>query len=284
CNSKVFAPVASVECAIITFIRKNNDEQSTVINDGESTVVKTDSSSPLIITDGESTIVTIDYREDGYEVRKKVRVKVREPTIKESSVKCLATLDWNYSNNVNNLSREEISELIEKYNIELTLFEYNKKKGGAIDYSPLTLYRSFREFNEVIPMNSIDEVYDLYTDHPRVGDYFEQVKSNKNYTIVNSNVGDYPLISRTSKNNGIVKYIDEFSLDGTYISVSNGGSVGYCFVQNGKFSVTTGITILQPKDSKTNLHVWAMLLTNKLSNKYSYSNGLTITKLMNEEL
>ncbi|MFA5720458.1 MAG: N-6 DNA methylase [Acholeplasmataceae bacterium] len=283
CNSKVFAPVASVECAIITFVKKN---------DSESTVVKTNSSLSTTINDGKqskitndssSLIVTIDYREDGYEVRKKVRIKVKEPTIKISSAKCIVDGDWNYENKVELLSYEEIVELVEKYNIEYSIYKYNQKK-GIVDYSPLNLYRSFREFTEVIPMDEINGIYNLYLIHPRVGDYFDQISKSKVRTTLNTNEGNYPLISSTSKNNGVMKLIDTWDFDGYYLTVNRTGSCGYCFVQNGKFSVTEAITLLKPKDSKLNLHVWATLLTNKLSNKYNYTNGLSIPKLMNEEL
>ena len=68
----------------------------------------------------------------------------------------------------------------------------------------------------------------------RFGDYFEKVKPERIFTIreTNQNSGSIPLLSSTCRNNGIVKYINCYSIDlkEESLVINKNGSVGYCFV------------------------------------------------------
>ena len=86
-------------------------------------------------------------------------------------------------------------------------------------------------------------------------------------------------------NNGITKYINDYSYDGTCLSVARNGTVGSCFVQNGKFGITTDIILLKAKENnKYSLHTFAPILTYYLKQKYTYSNKLSKPKLMEENI
>ena len=87
------------------------------------------------------------------------------------------------------------------------------------------------------------------------------------------------VISRSFNN--ICKYINKYLIEGEFISVARNGSVGYSFYQSNKFSITTDIILLKPL-KEIDYHLIAILLTEQLHSKYSYSNKLTNQKLMNE--
>jgi len=93
--------------------------------------------------------------------------------------------------------------------------------------------------------------------------------------------GKYPLITRSNINNGITKYINDYSLEGEYLTIAPSGSTGSCFYHNYKFGVDKIIKILKAK-TDLNYHIWAMMINYILPKKYSYANGLTIDKILNE--
>ena len=119
----------------------------------------------------------------------------------------------------------------------------------------------------------------------KISDYFELVKPKKVFTINKSIEGNYPLITRSAVNNGISKYINSYSFDGDFITIAPSGSVGACFHHSGKFAVDGLIKTLKPKDNnKIDLNVWALMINYYLPKKYSYTNGLTIDKILNETI
>ena len=116
-----------------------------------------------------------------------------------------------------------------------------------------------------------------------IKDNFDIINVSKIFQINNTINGFYPLISSKGFNNGISKYINDYSYEGDCISIARNGTVGSCFVQNGKFGITTDIILLKPKNNnKINLHIWTIMINYYLTKKYSYSNKLTIEKLLNE--
>lgn len=101
--------------------------------------------------------------------------------------------------------------------------------------------------------------------------------------------GKYPLISTSSHNNGIIKYVNEYDFDGTYVTVTFNGSVGSCFVQRGKFILGHGQVIalkLKPEYSYLEkcLNSLAFAMTMEFKMKYSYCNKLNRERLMNETI
>ena len=102
--------------------------------------------------------------------------------------------------------------------------------------------------------------------------------------------GEYPLISSTSLNNGITKYINDYSFElNECLTIARNGSVGYCFYQTGKFGITTDIIIIKLKENlnlnsnlNLDLKLFSVLTTYYLTKKYNYSNKISIDKLKNE--
>ena len=101
--------------------------------------------------------------------------------------------------------------------------------------------------------------------------------------------GPYPLLSCSSQNNGIIHYVNRYDYDGDFISVPFTGSVGYCFAQKGKLTLSHGqVVLLKLKENMQYLTdvlgVFAFLMTQQFTKKYGYSSKLTNTRLMNESI
>ena len=122
----------------------------------------------------------------------------------------------------------------------------------------------------------------------KIGDMFEIVKGPKR-DVNASKPGEFPLISATTKNNGIVAHIDAYDYDTNCLTVANvGNGAGYVFHQSGKFSITGNMKIIKLKlhyDHEDKLYeLFAKCMTAQLSPKYSYCNVLSNEKLLNETI
>ena len=143
------------------------------------------------------------------------------------------------------------------------------KKTNKLDMSSTTLFDF--EGIETIKDVRVDEIFDLM---PRKGVH----------AYGNLKNGDYPMVSRSEHNNGIMSYVDYYDYDGTYLTVSTIG--GYGFVQHGKFAVTDTVFVLKLKPEyeylEECLSALAFAMTNEFKYKYTYNNALTQQRLMNE--
>ena len=115
----------------------------------------------------------------------------------------------------------------------------------------------------------------------KIDDLFEIIKPSKQFQIKTSTEGCYPLISSSSVNNGVCKYINEYTNENQF-TISRNGSVGYCFHHNYKFSTTQDVFVLNSKFDDLNPDLLCVYITIVLSNKYNYMNKLTTNKLLNE--
>ena len=249
CNNKVFIPNAMVECAIVIY-RK--------------------------CIDGDNSNVKItDYSDDGYKILKKIRCYDHKP-ICNCQYKCLRyDSDWNYCKEYNNeLTNDELFVLISEYN---NAFKYaynnyliNQYKINKLAYKPL--------INDVIVFKEIKE-WKKYT----ISELMNIVNISKRFKVNQSNNGIYPLITRSGENNGITKYINDYSVESGYFTIAPSGSTGHCFYHPYPVAVDGLLKILKLNESvNINPHLIALLITYNLTKKYSYTNGLTINKLMNE--
>ena len=252
CNSKVFVPNANVECTILIF-RKYNQIKNQSIN-----------------TKNNQTKI-IDYSDDGYKVKKNIRLFDHKPVIREQFKVLKSTDDWNYYNEFNIIQDNILNQMINEYNNDYN-YSFNKyliNKNLHCKENNKVIFEEFIKYSKVTNWKVI-----------RINEYFETVKV-KSLKINECCDGIYPLISSCSGNNGICKYINKYLIEGEFISVARNGSVGSSFYQNGQISITTDIILLKPlKD--INLHLVAMILNNYLPSRYSYSNKLSNAKLMNE--
>ena len=214
--------------------------------------------------DGDNSNVKItDYSDDGYKILKKIRCYDHKP-ICNCQYKCLRyDSDWNYCKEYNNeLTNDELFVLISEYN---NAFKYaynnyliNQYKINKLAYKPL--------INDVI--------------------VFKEIKEWKKYTI--SELMNIVNISKQFKvnqsNNGITKYINDYSVESGYFTIApSGGSTGHCFYHPYPIAIDGLLKILKLNESvNINPHLIALLITYNLTKKYSYTNRLTINKLMNE--
>ena len=98
--------------------------------------------------------------------------------------------------------------------------------------------------------------------------------------------GPYPLISTAQFNYGIIKYVNNYEYDGEnhkYITCAMTGSSGSSFYQPFKFMVTDRVRVLEIKENVNfDPKIIALIMNHLLTKRYSYTNGLSINKLMNE--
>ena len=123
----------------------------------------------------------------------------------------------------------------------------------------------------------------------RVDELFELVPT-KGLSRPTLKHGPYPLIMSISNSNGYGDYVDQYTHDGVFISVPSTGSVGYCFVQKGKFCMLESSahppSLLKLKDEykylEECLSALAFTMTVYFTRKYNYSTKLNNSRLMNE--
>ena len=256
CNQKLFMPVANTECVICIFKKYTKDE------------IRKEYKTEII-----------DYSDDGYIIKDKARIKQKEANIKSYKTVLKFDDDWNYNEplnisiNINQILIEdekikyfnEINKNISNYDkiIELTEnFKINVQKFNNL---------KVKEWNQI-----------------KISEYFDIVKPKKIFKISQTENGEYPLISSTSLNNGITKYINDYSFElNECLTIARNGSVGYCFYQTGKFGITTDIIIIKLKENlnsnlNLDLKLFSVLTTYYLTKKYNYSNKISIDKLKNE--
>ena len=239
CNSKVFMPNASVECAIIIFKKCKNLSKNVEI---------------------------INYLDDGYELKKNIRIKIKDSIIKKQIKNLTHENDWNY---------------IEEINIDIDILKVISEYNNNLNYAMNKILILNKEYDKCSFKIFIE--YNIFKDWDKlkINDYFIIIKPKKIFKISITNNGMIPLISSSGQNNGISKFIDDFSYEGDCITVARNGTVGSSFYQTKKIGVTTDIIILKPI-SNVNLYIWSIMLNYTLPQKYSYNNKITLDKLMNE--
>ncbi len=259
CNSKVFVPNANVECTILIFRKYNNEE---IINSSNESNTLNNYQTKII-----------DYSDDGFKIKKNIRYYDHKATIKEQLRVLKFNDDWNYQNSLNLITDDILIQMINNYNINY-IHSFNKY---IINKNLVNKERNKIIFNEVIKITKLKEWKEF-----KIGDLIELVNVKKRFKVDESEKGIYPLITRTSKDNGITKFINDYSIDFNCFTIAPSGSVGYCFYHEYFISVDGIIKVFKLKDININPHLIAMMITHNLTNKYSYTNGLTIDKILNE--
>ena len=120
----------------------------------------------------------------------------------------------------------------------------------------------------------------------KIGDLMNLLPNRKLIGNKETPKGQYPLVSTGQNNHGIIRYVNEYEYDGEnnkYITCAMTGSSGSSFYQPFKFMVTDRVRVLEiKKDIVINPHLISLIMNHLLTSKYSYTNGLSINKLMNE--
>ena len=164
-------------------------------------------------------------------------------------------------------------QMINNYNINY-IHSFNKY---IINKNIVNKERNKLIWDELIKITKLKEWKEF-----KIGDLIELVNVKKRFKVNNSEKGIYPLITRTSEDNGITKFINDYSIDFNCFTIAPSGSVGYCFYHEYFIGVDGIIKVFKLKETNINPHLIAMMITHNLTNKYSYTNGLTIDKILNE--
>ena len=164
-------------------------------------------------------------------------------------------------------------QMINNYNINY-IHSFNKY---IINKNIVNKERNKLIWDELIKITKLKEWKEF-----KIGDLIELVNVKKRFKVDESEKGIYPLITGTSRVNGITKFINDYSIDFNCFTISLSGSVGYCFYHDYPIAVDEIIKVFKLKEVNINPHLIAMMITNNLTNKYLYTNGLTIDKILNE--
>ena len=264
CNSKVFVPNANVECTILIFRKYNNEE-----------IINSSNKSNNAFNNYQTKI--IDYSDDGFKIKKNIRYYDHKATIKEQLRILKFNDDWNYQNSLNLITDDILIQMINTYNINY-IHAFNKY---IINKNLVNKERNKIIFNELIKITKLKEWKEF-----KISDLMDLLPNRKLIGSKETPKGQYPLISTGQNNHGIIRYINNYEYDGEnhkYITCAMTGSSGSSFYQPFKFMVTDRVRVLEiKKDIDINPHLISLIMNYSLINKYSYTNGLTIDKILNE--
>ena len=104
-------------------------------------------------------------------------------------------------------------------------------------------------------------------------DIFTIVRGESEY-LINMNEGGYPYISTSSKNSGIIAYVDEFNHENNKITLSYDGTVGEAFYHTNRFFASEKIAVLDLKNYKLNKYIAMFLTTLIRLEQYRFNYGL----------
>lgn len=105
---------------------------------------------------------------------------------------------------------------------------------------------------------------------------------SKTYFV--DNVGNYPVYSSQTANNGEIGKIDTFDFDGEFISwTTDGANAGTVFYRTGKFSVTNVCGLIKIENEKVLSHKYLYYWLTTEAKKHVYS-GMGNPKLMSHQV
>ena len=239
CNPKLFYPSASVECCIILLEKKKAPKSY--------------------------KIQLIDYSNDGMEIQ------IHSGMVKTDSFdECYAkvinhingefelklTEDWSY------LVNKKI--ILEDYKLNLTnvLLE-NLHRNYLMEQEKIINAKKYCIINKIKAFK-ISELFIL--------------KRGK-VIIKHTKEGIYPLVTASSKNKGVSKYIDSYQFENC-ITVANNGSIASSFYHNYKFNCTSDVTVLTPKrDMPENMLLFICIELMNYKNIYNYGRKWNLVKM-----
>ena len=262
CNSKVFAPAANVECTICVFKKckyKNKE---------------TDSKRELL----ESEI--IDYSDDGYILKKNIRLKTSEPNPKSYKTILKLNEDWNYENrniDIPNIKQLLFDSLKNDY-LNYVNLKFNEQKTDKI----IELTEKFKD--DLIKLNEMK--FDKW-EEIKLNEIVKPIKL-KTYIIDKQKEGDIPIYGATNINKPVA-FIENYSIDteetddrdiknyGVFcINKTGNGGAGYCYLRTGKFALSG--TVLPCKIIKEFNLLNVSLIGYQLHKILNRANSLNINK------
>ena len=243
CNSKVFYPVASVECAIIVLQKRKQ---------------------PIAITSEYTTdIITIDYSEDGYTTHKNKRYKTSSPHPIETTKTITPSSNWNYEQLLADIGDDELTDMIMNYNIDyeasIKKLLYHQQPKRV--FKPIFKQCLLTDFLRIISFKGYQTNSSQPGKYPLYGCSCvnEPVKFINNYSIDTNTYSEY------TKHNGVL-----------CINKTGNGGAGYCFIQRGRFALNPSVFMCEILTPLSNTN--ACYIGYQLHKIYSRGNSMNINK------
>jgi len=216
CNPSLFAPNAMIECCILVMERTDHRVPSV-----KKIIDYTNDGIETIIRNGK---VCNDNHEHLYQqVVEQFKYTISTSSVSEHQL--IVEDDWCYNGSYIQPTINMRDMLLEQLEYEYTL------KRRAIQESQVTIMIPN-------PMSST------------IGDLFILKRGNvKPKSVI---AGIYSLVSASSKNKGVHKYIDSWRYENC-ITVANNGSIGSSFYHPYKFNCTSDVTVLIPSEKLISL-------------------------------
>ena len=142
----------------------------------------------------------------------------------------------------------------------------------------------FDEMIEKVDFESlVEESPDCEWRDVKIIDLFKYIGKGKT-PLSDTKEGKYPLISCSGYNNGVSKLIDNYTFNGTYLTIPGNGNVR-CFVQHGKFSATPDVHIMEPitQEIVDDLDKIAIVMSTKFES-YNWGHKLNKQYLLSETI
>jgi type I restriction enzyme M protein len=90
-----------------------------------------------------------------------------------------------------------------------------------------------------------------------------------NHNYIDENLGEYPVYSSQTQNDGIMGYINSYDFEGEYVTwTTDGVYAGTCFYRSGKFNCTNVCGTLKAKNDEQLLIKYLPLVLNLVTNNH----------------
>lgn len=179
--------------------------------------------------------------------------------------------------------KESVDKSIRKFSVLSSIESFDEEyQNEILEY----LISNFQKdsITEEFFISSYESLKNIELAGCLVEDCFEVVKM-KTRGIHEMNHGEYPLISSSKNNNGVAAMIDSYDIDieEEVIAIARNGSVGFCSVHSGKFSITQDVMILKPLFT-FNLKITSVILSIILPKIFDYEFKITWDRLKSVEI
>ncbi len=263
CNSNAFYPNANIQCTICIFKKCKPDKK-----------YKTE---------------IINYSDDGYITKNKIRYKISEPNIKSYKISLNFKDDWSF----NELKYKESFDNLDIEFITQSLI-HDEFKNKIAQYEAMHNYdeifktcRKYTDKLENIKIKELDKIIKV-----KLTDLLEYLQVKK-YSS-EEEPGFIPLYGAT-KEHLPIQFINNYSYDTSkaedeitrengvvMINNTGNGGAGLSFIQKGKFAVLGTVTLFKMKQAIDPINVY--YIGEQLHKIYNRANSFSITKFNSQEV
>lgn len=227
----------------------------------------------MITVSVEGSILNAFVQPDVFYANDVVRVLYPKDTmsLREKYFYCLAISKNKYRYNYGRKAYKTLSNILLPSRDEIPLWIYSK---DLPDYSYI---------NKPI----IDEKYKLQTNewsYFKLEDIFDISIGNSSYSIKES-VNGFPLISATTKNNGVSKLVSKYpNYLGNTITIASNGKPGVCFYQPISYNAVPDITILSSDMLNQYIGLFFVTVLSKEQYRFNYGRKFTTSLIKKHKI